>query len=59
MNTVPLARLLELHEELRHEAIEAELQPTGERYRAGRVDAFSLALVLLQNVIDEELSRSE
>lgn len=59
MNTVPLARLLELHEELRHEAIEAELQPTGDRYRAGRVDAFSLALVLLQNVIDEESERSE
>ena len=59
MSAVPLARLLELHEELRHEAIEAELQPTGDRYRAGRVDAFSLALVLLQNVIDEELARSE
>jgi len=53
MITVPLSRLLALHEELRHEAIDAEREPTGDRYRAGRVDAFSLALVLLQNVIDE------
>jgi len=53
MNAVPLARLLALHEELRHEAIDAEREPTGDRYRAGRVDAFALALTLLQNVIDE------
>ena len=53
MTAVPLARLRALHEELRHEAIDAEREPTGDRYRAGRVDAFSLALVLLQNVIDE------
>jgi len=59
VTTVPLARLVELHEELRLEAIEAELQPTGDRYRAGRVDAFSLALVLLQNVIDEATAAAE
>lgn len=59
MSTTALARLLDLHEELRLRAIEAEVQPTGDRYRAGRVDAFSLALVLLQNVIDEATAAAE
>ena len=57
-----LRALLDLHEELRSEAIEAELTVKAgdpSRYWTGRLDGLSLALVLLQNVIDEESERSE
>lgn len=49
--------LLELAEELRHEAIDAELSlqsdPT-DRYWSGRLDALSLALVLVLNLIEDD-----
>lgn len=52
-----LRSLLDAHEELRNEAIEAELTVKAgdaSRYWQGRLDGLALALVLLQNVIDEE-----
>ncbi len=50
-----LRRLLDLHEELRNEAIEAELTiKAGDvsHYWQGRLDGLSFALVLVQNEID-------
>lgn len=52
-----LRSLLDAHEELRNEVIEAELTVKAgdaSRYWQGRLDGLALALVLLQNVIDEE-----
>lgn len=57
-----LRALLDLHEELRDEAIEAELTVKAgdpSRYWTGRLDGLSLALVLLQNVIDEATAAAE
>ena len=57
-----LRSLLDAHEELRNEAIEAELTVKAgdpSQYWQGRLDGLSLALVLLQNVIDEESERAE
>lgn len=57
-----LRALLDLHEELRSEAIEAELTVQAgdpSRYWTGRLDGLSLALTLLQNVIDEAAAASE
>lgn len=48
--------LLALHEELRNEAIEAELAlktAPNDRYWIGRLDGLALALTLLANVLDE------
>lgn len=55
--TTTLRALLDLHQELRNEAVEAELTVQAgdpSRYWQGRLDGLSLALTLLQNVIDQE-----
>ena len=50
-----LRRLLDLYEELRNEATEAELTVKAgdvSQYWQGRLDGLSFALVLVQNEID-------
>jgi len=63
MSPATLERLQALHEELRQEAIEAEMDaeriPDHHRYYVGRLDGLSVALVLLQNVIDEATAAAE
>lgn len=47
------AELEECREWLRGYGIEAEKADTDPRYKAGRVDAISFALVMLDNLLDE------
>ena len=53
MNARIRAELEECREWIRTYGIEAENADTDQRYKAGRVDAISFALVMIDNVLEE------